>query len=340
MKTTVRQKHPLAEEKTEKIATIFFTLAVRDRTREEQLKLISEAIVVGCNNYDQESIGLLPIIKKNLENSPSSYRRYLREIYLKLPGKHNVDGTETEIAPKLKLAILKEILEGWRWWRNDSKNFRIEPDTETCLVFVCDSYVAASAKLKSKIIDLFHEYFQNRGTYDPIPWIGKEYLPMEIMTALIQIRTKIYPLFALQEIKLSEAFDLHSRSADVVQIGKNYLVALKRIEDITIALAEKIRSMEKGIVFSEDIVFSEGREAFSGYKIKDESRLDVKHSITHASQARVEIIFKREPAEGYDKLARSFEIERANLLQGTVLLPASAIKIIVMNPDGTVMSPL
>ena len=340
MTNTSEQKHASVEEEMRRseFDLLFFTLAVKDCTPEEKLKLISEAIIIGCNNFDQASIGLLPIIKGNFKNHPSFYRSYLRELYLKLPGKQKVGSAEIEIAPRLKLAILKEILKGWYWWYDDpttgKEPMRFNKDSKECLRFTCEAFISAlidgkfPSTLSGEILNLVRDYFHNQPlSADAFtPWITPDFMPPQIAAILLKTRVSRDPAKALQELRFIEAFDLHNRSENVVQLGKNFLADLKRIEDITVALANRIQSMEKTFVFP-------------GHKIDGQPLFEVKCFIDNAGLGVIEVHFKYKPTAGYGIVAQHFEIEKESLLKEVVLLPANAIKIYLMSPDGTIKSP-
>jgi len=236
-----KKSHAPNEEKLSLHAARFlFSDCLAQLTTQKQIETICNVLVGACEE-NKGVIPLLPMLKRRFSDGcKPNYREGLMHLYdviqkQERPGAPN-------FAIDLKIAFLKEILEGWRWWRDD-KQMKTETDAEECLKFVCKSYLAGTSKLKTCIVALFHEYFDGHGDRDPTPWLNKEYLPAEIQITLIQKRARQNPIFAAREIEFCEAFDLHNRSETAVKVADNFLRRLRKMDEAIEELENKIRDV-------------------------------------------------------------------------------------------------
>ncbi len=301
-------------------------------SKKEQIDEIT--VLIEESIHDGELIPLLEKLKAAFHPDLIGYRRHLKYVYEQLL-ETAVLKAYPALMPKLKTAILAEILEGWFFWYDEPKDLpkilRFSDDAQACLKFVCDAYRSSfwektESPLSKKIIDIISNHFGHQPLTSDIltPWILLDFIPPEIATILMKIRIAMDPKKAVRELILIKSFDLSKCSAIVVQIAKTFLSDLKKVEDITVVLVERINVMGKSMDFPDE----------QGTK----PRLEVRYSFSPSGNASILVHFYYPPVMEYSKCLGLIQAEREKLIRGTNILPEK-IRIVLKDPEGILLNP-
>lgn len=138
---------------------------------------------------DREAVCIVNELELLFGGDEVGFRACLREIYSALPSEQY----SLPWSPKLRSAILKRILRGWRYVDTDVWS----ADAEQCFLYVCgawnplDGVSWPPAGLQHDICDLFREHLNNclnLWYHDPRvldEWICREETPQEIAKILL-----------------------------------------------------------------------------------------------------------------------------------------------------------
>lgn len=193
---------------------------------------------------DEEAICLVEALERVFGEDSMAFRTQLRGIYSDLFSPDYVD--IRDVFPKLRLAILSKILQGWSK-RILHPLFGLPEDTEACFKFVCEAYERAGEKIQKEILDLFREPFNGLGEDDYSsspkialrlhPWIREA--PQDIASVLLKGRTRVVGVSAgKKEIEFLGALNIHNCLDRTVIMAREYIEMLKRTEESASKLAE------------------------------------------------------------------------------------------------------
>ncbi len=227
--------------------------------KEEQINQITEVLVgPWVIKHDEKAIVLIDALEKLFENKGPAFRKYLQEVYNKLPDMVKVGEQWSDLdrkhvpvkalaVPKLKLAILGKILRGWYY---EGRVFISEPshpseDAEECFRFVCDAYKNGdNEEFRKGILELFRTYLEKttwRAT-ELTPWILRDKTPHEIAVVLLKARTRIggETGTCFQELGFLEPFAPHQRSPEAISFIQEHMRKIRKTEETARQLVEQI----------------------------------------------------------------------------------------------------
>lgn len=315
---------------------IFLDSILAGFSKDEQFGKIKEILKQEAiwNNNDQKKVEiLLDALKKLFENADYIIRQHLVDIYNSIPeaieGDRQYD-EKIEAAPELKIAILKEIIRGWRWSRGSREQDELGADAETCFTFLCDSFKKApesnrwgnysncftekeKGKIRKGIIEMFREYLDVKGYYwkpnELDHWILLKSVPIEITEVLLKARVRIAELhFSISEIEFLDIFDFHNRSEKEIQLIEEHMKKVRLTGELTNRLKKIVSPASK---FGEPT--RDERFNFSG---------DVKYSLLSENKAKLLVNFRRinefhlkQEQLKYPAIIKDIQIERDKILK-------------------------
>lgn len=318
-------------------------------SRNEQFGKIKEILKREAiwNNHDQKKVEiLLDALKKLFENADYIIRQHLVDIYNSIP--ETIEGDrqydeKIEAAPELKIAILKEIIQGWRWSRGGREQDELGRNAETCFTFLCASFKKApeahrwgnysnpfaekeKGKIRKGIIEMFREYLDVKGYYwkpnELDRWILLESVPVEITEVLLKARVRIAEFrFNISEIEFLDIFDFHNRSEKEIKLIEDHMKKVR----LTSKLASRLQKIVSPTTQYGEPARDE-RFNFSG---------DVKYSLLSENEAKLSVNFRRinefhlkQEQSKYPAIIKDIRAERDKILKGVEDPPIIVIEAV------------
>ncbi len=172
------------------------------------------------------------------------YRAFLRELYSRLPDRKPIqsrDFPRTEAwgpaAVDLRLATLKDILEGWRA-NSSGLDEELQAEVPVSFKFVCQVYgQTRDSDFQKKVADLFRQrtddsVFNWKKRTDLDHWILASETPSQIAEVLVKARVVQSPRGAISELRFLDHFDFADRGDGAVGLAKVYMQQVHRTEEV------------------------------------------------------------------------------------------------------------
>lgn len=176
--------------------TILLDNLLTGLSEEERIAQITKALKENWSQ-DEKLIVLIEVLEKLFEKKEVDFQRTIREIYSYLPVSAEVGSEwndpeqrnyrisiEGDAVPKLKLFILRKVIERWSSTARPKKyKYSDEEEAERCFAFLCQAYEATHREepIRKGILKLFRDQFKGEFLSYNSEMVMAEYLDYWIL---------------------------------------------------------------------------------------------------------------------------------------------------------------
>ncbi len=232
------------------------------------------------------------------------YRAHLREVYPRLPDRKPIESRDFPrrtawgpAATDLRLAILKDILEGWC---ADSSGLdeKLQAEAPVSFEFVCQVYEQShDSDLQKKIADLFRQRTDNsvftwKKRTDLDHWILDSETPSPIAEVLVKARVVESPRGAIGELRFLDQFGFSDRGDGAKTLVEDFMQKVRHTEEVVRKLMSQAQPREgeryRSYVLAEAVV---------------PERIGMEYTLTSAATANL-VLYADYGTEDPDELRR------------------------------------